>query len=208
MSGELPVPELIFVTAYSDYMERAFELHAIDYLRKPYTDTRFANMLEHARRRVGERRAAASRYHGAAAAGGGVSDAALAAYRGVLEAVRPERLDGRIAIFDRTNASFALVHAHEIDWVEVDGTSQVCVHRNGARFTWRKSISSLEHELAPLGFIRVHRSYLVNAARIERIKELQKGEYSLELRDGTLLDTGRTYRPVIEAFLSRMPGGR
>jgi two-component system LytT family response regulator len=59
MAPQVETPELLFVTAYSEYMERAFELHAIDYLRKPFNDARLGSALSHARRRIADRRATA-----------------------------------------------------------------------------------------------------------------------------------------------------
>jgi two-component system LytT family response regulator len=203
-------PEIVFVTAYDRYMERAFEVHAVDYLRKPFTDARFASALAHARHRVLAQRFARQAEMIAPAAGpgavrgAGVSVAPRSAAG--LAALAAERDgDPRIAMQDHRTGTWHIVRRDEVDWIETDEARQVCVHlvtpEGKQSFRWRKTLAALEQELAPYGFLRVHRSYLINSERIRQVKALQKGEYALVLADGTMLDTGRTYREVVERFL-------
>jgi two-component system LytT family response regulator len=193
--GDGECPEIIFVTAHSEYMERAFEVHAVDYLRKPYSNARFASALAHARKRVDARRR--DRAPSADSTPG-------RPYADVLASLNGARSDdGRIAVLDRNSATWHIVRRKEIDWIEADGPSQVCLHVGERSYAWRKTLGTLEQELAPFGFMRVHRSYIVNGARIQAVKSLQKGEYALVLVDGSVLDTGRTYRDTVERFLQR-----
>ena len=194
--GDGECPEIIFVTAHSEYMERAFEVHAVDYLRKPYTNSRFASALAHARRRVDARRRDQPR---------SADPKAVTPYADVLASLNGARADdGRLAVLDRRSLTWHIVRRKDIDWVEADGPSQVCLHLEARSYAWRKTLAAVEQELAPFGFMRVHRSCIVNGARIQAVKSLQKGEYALVLADGTtVIDTGRTYRETVERFVRR-----
>jgi two-component system LytT family response regulator len=212
MAGDVEVPELIFVTAYSEYMERAFELHAVDYLRKPYTDARFASALSHARRRIGDRRAASRVEQGRDA--GAPSDEASPSFgmdptrlRHLLDVVAADRPRRRIALRDRATGTLTLVDAGEVAWVEAAGPGRVLLHGRGAPRSWARGIEAAEAELAPLGFMRVHRSYLVHPDHLVEIKELPKGQYMLTLPGGRQFDTGRTYAANLERLLDSIPGG-
>jgi two-component system LytT family response regulator len=190
-------PEFIFVTAYNQYWERAFEVHAVDYLRKPYTNARFQSALAHARRHV-----LARRQEDRHPERGGPPPAR---YVATVEAVRAERRavrpDGRLTVQDRRTDTWHFLAVDEIDWIETDGSAHVRLHRGDESYQWRKSLAEVEQELAPHGFLRVHRSYIVNSARIRAVKDLHKGEYAIVLDRDTIIDTGRTYREVVTRFL-------
>lgn len=184
-------PRIIFVTAYNAYMERAFEVHAVDYLRKPYTTARFQSALEHGRLQVRLLRA-------------GRPDTQLTRYAATVAALRSEALnDGRITVHTRESAQWHRVPRAEIDWIESDGSAHVRIHCGGTSHRWRKTLGELEKELAPHGFLRVHRSYIVNTARVRSVKALQKGEFTLLLDGGAAIDTGRTFRDVVNALVER-----
>lgn len=194
-------PEIIFVTAHSAYMERAFELHAIDYLRKPYPNSRFSSALAHARRRIRARRAES-------AAGSAPAPVARASRFGpMLAALHEAHTDTRIALQDGRTGTWHIVSRDEIDWIGTDGSSRVLVHVGKESYLWRKTLAEIEHTLDPGVFLRVHRSYIVNTAHIRQVKPLLKGEFAIVLTDGTMLDTGRTYRESVERFLSRRTQG-
>lgn len=186
-------PEIIFVTAHSMYMERAFELHAIDYLRKPYPNDRFASALAHARRRIHTHRAAAAPIVTESEAG--------SRYEPVLAVLQNSNIDPRIALQDGRTGTWYIVSRDDIDWISAEGSARVLVHIGKESYLWRKTLSQVEHTLDPRVFLRVHRSYIVNTGRVRQVKPLLKGEFAIILADGTVLDSGRTYRPVIEEFL-------
>ena len=96
----------------------------------------------------------------------------------------------------------------EIDWIGTDGSSRVLVHVGKEAYLWRKTLAEIEHTIDPGIFLRVHRSYIVNTAHIRQVKPLLKGEFAIVLTDGTMLDTGRTYREAVERFLSRRAPGQ
>lgn len=178
-------PQVVFITAHDRYLQRAFEVHAIDYLRKPFTDDRFYDALRHARRRVEERRGSAE------------------AHRGVLSLLAElrQRTDhDRVVIRDKESGAYQIVRADTIDWIEAsDGA--VHVHAGKIVYTSRQTLAEVGQRLDPAVFLRVHRSVIVNRARIRTVKPLWKGEYVVVLEGGKSLGTGRTYRAVVEAFL-------
>lgn len=194
--GADETPEIIFVTAHSAYMERAFEVHAVDYLRKPYQNARFTSALTHARRRVHARRAEQNPSARARAA-----PSPNPRYGPVLAALHDGNIDQRIALQDGRTGTWHIVRRDEIDWIGADGSARVIAHIGKEAYLWRKTLSELEHVLDPRAFLRVHRSYIVNTGHIRQIKPLLKGEFAIILTEGTVLDTGRTYRDAVESFL-------
>lgn len=194
--GSEDTPEIVFVTAHSAYMERAFELHAVDYLRKPYQASRFSSALAHARRRVHARRAASA---------ANMPDNAVQRQRpprGAMPAALNDlNTDSRIALQDGRSGTWHIVNRDEIDWIGADGSAGVRVHVGKESYVLRKTLSDLEQALDARVFSRIHRSYIINTGRIRQVKPLSKGEFAITLADGTLFDSGRTYRDVVEHFL-------
>lgn len=188
-------PEIVFVTGYSEYMERAFDLHALDFLKKPYADARFASTLAHARRHVAACRAAARGAHDAEVVERRRAVAAAAAIGAA------EYSQRRIAVRDRARGEWRLFDYSAVAAIEADGGAAVRVYVGTMMYTWERTMSATESELGPHGFVRVHRRWLVNPSHVERVKELQKGEYAITLRGGHLLDTGRSYRAEVERIL-------
>jgi two-component system LytT family response regulator len=195
--SEEETPQIVFVTAHNAYMERAFEVHAVDHLRKPYTDARFASALAHARRRVHARRAEAATSEGLSI------QQTVSRYSPMLADVRTERGDQRIALRDEKSGAWQIIDKEEIDYISANGSYGVEVHASAETYHWRRTLTDLERTLDPRSFLRIHRSYIVNGGRIRRVKPLQKGEYAVFLQGNQVLDSGRTYRHVIEHFLEQ-----
>ena len=195
--SEEETPEIVFVTAHNAYMERAFEVHAVDYLRKPYTDSRFASALAHARRRVHARRVEASGSRTA------VDARSTSRFSPMLADLREDHPDHRLALRDEKSGAWQIIEKEQIDYITASGSSGVEVHAGSESYHWRRTLADLERTLDPDSFLRIHRSYIVNGARIRRVKPLQKGEYAVFLRGDTVVDSSRTYRHVIERFLEQ-----
>ncbi len=182
--GPEQAPQVVFVTAHDDYLQHAFDFHALDYLRKPFTEERFHRALRHACQRVKERH--------------GYEEALM------LQAEtrhRSEQADDHLAVEDKERGVFRVVQAQEIDCIEANA-GDVIVHVGKDAYTSRHTLSSLQDRLDPAVFLRVHRHYLVNRARISTLKPMWKGEYVLTLSSGRSLSTGRTYRAAVEALLN------
>lgn len=181
-------PEVVFVTAHDKYLQRAFEVHAVDYICKPFTDARFEDSLRHARRRVEERLGYAHTHEGVLA---------------LLADLRRRSGQGRdrLVVHQTDRGVYHVVRARDIEWIEAkDGG--ILVHVGKESYASRHTLTEVAEHLDPGVFLRIHRSFIVNRSRISTVKPLWKGEYLVTLSSGRCLGTGRTYRDAVEAFLS------
>jgi two-component system, LytTR family, response regulator len=177
-ADELPV--VVFVTAFDEYALRAFDVHATDYLLKPFDPARFERALGRARAQVAARRSR----------GGG--DAAL---RELLAALRPaaERSERLERILVREGERSFFVRVEEIDWIEA-AENYLYLHADGRKHLVRGTLSGLEKELDPARFVRIHRSHIVNLDRICDLTPWSHGDLQVTLNDGTQLMLSRRYR--------------
>jgi two-component system LytT family response regulator len=181
--GAGTVPAIVFVTAYDRYATQAFEQHAVEYLLKPFTDERFADVVDHVRRRLRER---------AYAALGEKLPEALA------EAVA--RADRRQLVVKDGSRTHVIAES-DIAWVEAEDY-YIAIHANGRRILARESLKTIEERLDPEQFARVHRSAIVNIRFIKAIEPVASGDQRLVLSDGTVLRVSRTHRAALMRCLS------
>jgi two-component system, LytTR family, response regulator len=175
-------PVIIFVTAHDEHAIRAFEVHAADYLLKPIVSAR----LREAVRRAVERVRTASQ-----------SENTLHIERLLSEAEPNSPNAGRIAIKQPDGTVF--VNAGDISWIEADG-DHLRLHAARTVLVIRETLANFADALEPFGFVRVHRSAIVNPAAVTRVEPIAKGDYYLALRDGARVRSGRRYREVVRAF--------
>jgi two-component system LytT family response regulator len=175
--GADAVPAVVFVTAYDRYAAQAFERHAVEYLLKPFTDERFAGVVDHVRRRLRERALASlgERLPDLLAAGG-----------------RGERRQLVVKDGSRTH----VIPEAEIVWVEAEDY-YVRIHAQGRRILARESLKTIEERLDAQVFARVHRSAIVNTRCITAIEPVASGDQRLVLADGTVLRVSRTHRAAL-----------
>jgi len=178
--GRLPL--VIFVTAYDQYAVRAFEVHAVDYLLKPFDRRRFASALARARERLRKPAAPAD------------FSRELRALLGTL--AEPARL----AI--RAPGGIQMVVARDIDWVEAAG-NYVALHVGATSHLLRRTLGELEAELPAAHFLRIHRSAIVNLARIRELRAADHGDAVVVLAGGQELRLGRSYRAQLEKRLGK-----
>jgi two-component system LytT family response regulator len=179
-------PAVIFVTAHDRYALKAFEVHALDYLLKPIEEPRFMRALERVRTVLSRERAGdLGKRLGQLLAQ--VNQPAVAA------AASDDPID-RIPI--KTRGRIVVVRVADIDWVEADG-DYVTLHVGNKTWLLRETIAAAEVRLAAAGFVRIHRSTLVNADRVREMRPLSKGEFAIILADGTELKLSRNYRSAI-----------
>jgi two-component system, LytTR family, response regulator len=181
--GAARMPAVIFVTAFDEHAIRAFDVHALDYLLKPLDDERFALALERARARLrGD--------------GGRDLRAALAALVG------QARLDAppleRLAV--KSGGRVYFVAVDDVDWVEA-ADNYVSLHAGRETHLVHGTLGALERRLDPRRFLRVHRSTIVNLARVRELRPLFHGEYEIVLADGTRLTSGRSYRDALRRLV-------
>ena len=191
------LPLVVFVTAFDEYAVRAFEVRAIDYLVKPFTDERFRDVVSGVRERIGQRRTAAPRRRSVqlAAEAAGASASVEAARRLASEARRDS---DRLVI--RGSGRALVVRHHEIDWLEAVG-SYVRVHAGEINKLIRSSLGDLVRELDEADFCRIHRSSVVNLHRVREIESLDHGDALIRLVDGTELRVSRSRREDFERAL-------
>ncbi len=162
-------PAVIFATAYDEHAVRAFDIHAVDYLLKPYGPERLAEALRRARVRL----AATQR-------------------EPVRSLARLGRIPGRPLdrILIRDDAKIHVLAAERIDWIEARD-DHVLVRAEGASHRKAETLAELETELDPQRFVRIHRSYLLNVERLARLELYAKDSRVAILRDGSRLPVSR-----------------
>ncbi|HEY9478437.1 MAG TPA: LytTR family DNA-binding domain-containing protein [Gemmatimonadaceae bacterium] len=182
----MPVlPAIIFVTAHDEYALRAFEVHALDYLLKPYSRARFVDALQRARAHIEREGAAATdrRLLGLLAEMRARSSGGAAALETAHEHERlVVKSDGRMFF----------VRPADIDWVEASA-NYVRLHAHGESYQFRESMKHMEARLPRGVFVRIHRSAIVNLDRVRELQPWFHGEYVVILTDGTKLTASRAY---------------
>lgn len=177
------VPAVIFVTAYDKYALRAFDAQAVDYLLKPFNESRFQQAVQRAKEKIGKPN------------GGQMNAELLSLLKDVQAGRKPAE---RLVI--KSGGRVLFLKASEIDYVEAAG-NYLNLYVGKDIHLIRETMQSLESRLDPERFLRIHRSTIVN---LERIKELQPwfgGEYVVILRDGRKLTLSRTYRARVQQLL-------
>lgn len=197
------MPLIVFVTAYDHYAVNAFDLHAVDYVLKPVEDERLEEAVRRARELLRDRDAAddKARLLGLVRTMTGKDDDDIAT---LLQ--HPERVDGAAKRWPekltiRDGSETTLVPMERIDWVDAAG-DYMCVHAEGQTHVMRITMKALEAELDPSRFARIHRSTIVNKARVTKVCSHINGEFFLSLDCGARLKMSRTYRDRIEDILT------
>ena len=171
--SNLPVPSVVFVTAHAEHAITAFENHALDYVLKPFSSERIGKALDLAFRRTAAERAARL----------------IDALPRLQEFT--ERQSARIAI--KAKGRILFLNPDDVTAVQAEG-NYVLLQRTAGSYLLRESISVMEEKLKPYGFIRIHRSVLVNSALVEEIQPWTTGEYALRVKGGKEYTVTRTYK--------------
>ena len=178
MGGEIAV---IFVTAYDQYALRAFEVHAVDYLLKPFNAVRFEEALARAKLRLGEKLPPAGELAAAARP--------------------PSQYLERMAV--REGAKVHVIPVEKLDYIEAQD-DYVLLKSAGGRHLKQQTISSLEGRLDPTRFVRLHRSYIVNLERVVKIEPYSKDSRVAILRDGARLPISRAGYARLSALWDKL----
>jgi len=174
------LPLIVFVTAYDQHALRAFEVHALDYLLKPFDRQRLETALDRARRRL-QRAEPDSEWR----------DRVL----GLLQESRPGEYLQRLIIRDEGRVFF--LNTSEVEWIEAQG-NYVNVHGLGRAWLFRESIGSIESRLDPKRFRRIHRSTIVNLDAVRELRQGFHGDYVVVLRDGAEVKLSHRFRSNLE----------
>lgn len=199
-------PAVVFVTAYDRYAIQAFELAAVDYLLKPFSDVRLREALARAKERLRRQDVQAFNQHmdellklarriagpeGAAAPGAEPPPQPAASEE-------PNPVSDRLLI--KTGNDLALVKTRDIVWIEAEG-DYVKVHASGRPQLVRTPLHQLEKRLPSRGFARIHRSTIVNLEHVVKVTPALYGDYHVFMTDGERLRLSRTFREHVRHLL-------
>ncbi|HEY6251942.1 MAG TPA: LytTR family DNA-binding domain-containing protein [Candidatus Angelobacter sp.] len=166
-------PIIVFTTAHAQYAVRAFDIQAQDYLLKPFDEDRFQQALSRVRAQISARR-----HNG----GGGTA------------AQKGER------ILVKSGGRILFLRVREIQWIEA-AANYVRLYVGDQSHLLREKIGAMEERLDSNLFVRIHRSFIVNAEHIREIQPCGNSEYLLVLKNGRSLPVGRSYWNHLDHFL-------
>jgi two-component system, LytTR family, response regulator len=178
------MPLTIFVTAYDVHAVRAFEVHALDYLLKPFGRGRLQQAVARAREHLERNRV------------GAIAERLTAAFDALQT---PRRQGPRLVI--RANGRVKFIEVTQIDWVEAEG-NYVRLHAGADCHLVRETMANLLPKLGETQFFRIHRSRIVNIDRIKELRLASGGDYDVLLRDGSRLPLSRLYKDALQERLS------
>src|SRR5262245_3349706 len=173
-----PLPQVVFITAYDHFALKAFEVHALDYLLKPFDQPRFKKVLDRARRELQRNDQ------------GAPSDFAEKLNR-LLEGLNNRPKYAERLLINADEKAFLLA-VEKIDWVEA-ARNYVNLHIGRESYLLRGTIEGLYQKLDPSKFLRANRSQIVNVESIRELRPWFHGEYRIILNDGTELSWSRRY---------------
>jgi two-component system, LytTR family, response regulator len=168
--SDQPPPAIVFVTAHDDHAVQAFEKRAVDYVLKPFATARIQEAIDHAKQRTAAQKAA-------------VLAGALPNVRSTTKAKLAIKTKGRILLIDPA----------EVVSVRAEGNYVLLERKNGTDIL-RESISAVAGKLKPFGFVRIHRSVLINSAFVEELQPLFSGDYTLKIKGGREYMVSRSYK--------------
>jgi two-component system LytT family response regulator len=180
--GPENMPPIIFVTAHDEFAVQAFQIHALDYLLKPFEPERFFEALDRVLAIIhGSRHAELNER-----------------VRDLIEGIEPrQEYLRRIMVRSRQHLEF--VKVDDIDWIEAAG-NYVELHLGRHSHLLRQTMKTLEQRLDPKTFVRIHRSAIVNMDRVKALSATFNGDYEVRLDNGKKLTLSRSYRHVLDRF--------
>lgn len=192
--GREDIPITIFVTAYDQYAIRAFEVHAVDYLLKPFSDERFSEALIRAKRQSNLENKESFHHRMESLLNSKTAES------------KPKKSDWNQEYIDRLvlekKGEKFFLDVQKITWIEAGG-AYVYVHTGEKKFIKRILLGKLEKQLDPRFFIRIHRSAIVHIDAIHSLHHHSHGDYNIMLMDGTELKLSRNYRDNLQERLGQ-----
>lgn len=176
-------PAIVFVTAYDKYALRAFEVNAVDYLLKPFDKERFQKAFQRAKADIQSRDA----------------ETLNRRLQSLLDSIRPrQKYLERLVV--KSSGRIFFLQVTEIDWIEA-ADNYVSLHIGRESHLIRETLTALEARIDPEEFVRIRHSAIVNIKKIKELHPLFKGDYEIELRNGTKLTSSRRYRSNLAGLL-------
>lgn len=173
-------PVIIFTTAHDQFAVKAFEVHAIDYLLKPFDRDRLEQAVTRARTILQKKEPSEMQPQ--------LGD--------LLKEVRPKpAVADRISV--KSEGRIVLLRTEQIDWIEA-ADNYISLHVGKSSHLLRETMNSIEARLDTSKFLRISRSIIVNSERVKELHPLFHGEFTLVLHDGTKLNSSRNYRDKLK----------
>jgi two-component system LytT family response regulator len=203
---------VIFVTAYDEFAVRAFEIHAIDYLLKPFSEERINEAIDRARARLtpGSKPAesAATAPPAASATPASPGAAAAKATAPGLPEITPQQLRAEAKppagplerVLIRDGSKVHVIPVDDVDFVQAQD-DYVCFHASGKQYLKEQPLAEVEAALDAARFVRIHRSFLLNVDRLARVEPLTKDSRIAILKDGRRLPLSRAGYQRLNALL-------
>jgi two-component system, LytTR family, response regulator len=196
-----PLPVVIFVTAYDQYAVKAFEFHAFDYLLKPIAENRFREALSHVAVELDHRELYS------------YPDKIKAMMNDYVKLIGKEQESKPVSssthrrsflqrLMIKTTNDITIVPTDEILWIESAG-DLVFVHTKAKKHVLRETLTVLEEDLDPKQFARIHRSAMVNIAKVKHLHPVSHGDFDVQLENGMKLRLSRTYRSQFQHALQK-----
>lgn len=180
--------EIVFVTAYDQFAVNAFELNAIDYLLKPFDDARFNHMWTKVKRRLHEKNEHTP------------TPEELVELMRYLMAEHESQFKSRLVVKDP--GRIRLIDVAEIEYIVGAGNYAEVHLSDGRKVLHRETLTTLEKQLDPLEFIRIHRSSIVRRTFVTELRPNEKGDYSVILKNGEALTLSRRNRHKLDELLN------
>jgi len=179
-----PWPQVIFTTAHEQFAVNAFDINAVDYLLKPFSDERFAEAVQRAKRKISESKAMQAMESRIEQEAGRMKESSSSVQQG-------QNQENRLII--KSDGSIHLVDFSSIRHVEAfDYYTKV--HVESRFYLLRESMKAMSEKLPPESFVRIHKSFIVNLVWIKALHKLSNGEYEVELRGSEKLKVSRNFK--------------
>ncbi len=174
-----PLPAVIFTTAYDEHALAAFELHAVDYLLKPFAHERFVEAVQHALGNV-------------------AGDDAAPALEDAARAAAPDSSEPLTRVLVRDQGKIFPLNIDAIEHLRSD-TKYTAIHSKGRSYLVRLPITSFEKRLDPGRFLKVNRACIVNLDFVETMTPDESSQFIVQLRDGTRVTASREVSKQLRA---------
>lgn len=185
----LPLPAIVFTTAYEEYAIRAFEFHALDYLLKPFDEARFAAALAHAKQMIRSR--------------GALPEQSLR-IADLLSAIgqKPPYLE-RLLV--KQHGRIVFVKLADVAWIKADD-KYIHLQCADRRYMVRQTLHAMRSQLDPERFVQINRSIIVNIDQIKELHPMFNGDYEVQMTGGVKFSLSRSHRGDLFDILGKPVG--
>lgn len=176
------MPAIIFVTAYDEYAIKAFEVHALDYLMKPFKKERFQESLERAKTTLAQ----------------GDQNSLDTKIENLLQYLDPKH-QPLTRLLVKSSDQYFFLDEDDVDWIESEG-NYVRIHTKKKDYLIRETMKNMEKKLNPDLFFRIHRSTIINVEKVKELEPWFHGDYKVTMYNGKKLTMSRNYKELMKRY--------